>query len=185
AILLERLAAGVAGVEVVPVADPVLLGLDPAQVHLLIVAPRGEVDETAVEVAQDHVALAQRGRGLAQLEEGLRHGPAGVAAAVAGHRSGERVAGVLVQQAVARLAHPRQRLRHPVQRRRRLLQRVVAGVPHRTRAYAPPAVSRRAAGPGGPRTRRSSRSRAARPGRPRFALPGTPPPAGPRRREPT
>src|SRR3954447_23363031 len=55
---LERLTPGVARVEVVPVAD-VGLAVDPAQVDLASVAQRGEVDEPAVEVAQDDPARVE------------------------------------------------------------------------------------------------------------------------------
>ena len=61
---LERLAAGKARLQVVPVADLVFT-LDPAEVHLAVVADRREVDEAAVEVAQHDLGLLQPGERFA------------------------------------------------------------------------------------------------------------------------
>src|SRR4051794_14476636 len=55
----QRLPPRVARFELVPVADLVLLLLHPAEVHLAPVAEGGEVDETALEVAQHNLHLLE------------------------------------------------------------------------------------------------------------------------------
>src|SRR3954454_23998466 len=122
---LQLLAARVAGVELVPQAD-VGLPVDPAQVHLAAVAQRGEVDEAAVEVAQDDPALVElRDAGL-ERDERLADLPPGRPAAVAGRRAGERRARLLVGQQLARPAQERELLDDPRQLPARLVEGVVA-----------------------------------------------------------
>src|SRR3954470_12548663 len=67
----ERPAAAIPRVRVVPELDLVPARL-PAQVHLASVAQRGEVDETAFQVAQHHVHRLQLAERPLELEEGLR-----------------------------------------------------------------------------------------------------------------
>src|SRR4051794_12720432 len=126
---LERLTPGVARVEVVPEAD-VRLAVDPAQVDLAAVAQRGEVDQAAVEVAQDDPARVElRDAGL-QREERLAHLPARRAAAVGRRRARQRRARLLVGQQIARLAQGGEPLDDPRQLAAGLVERVMARVPH-------------------------------------------------------
>src|SRR5947209_14840261 len=68
--VLELLAPRVPGVQLVPEGD-VVLAVDPTQIDLAAVAQGGEVDQPAVEVAQDDPALRELGHAAAQLEERL------------------------------------------------------------------------------------------------------------------
>src|SRR4051794_17546505 len=70
-ISLQRLPARIARVEVVPEADGLLLGLDPAEVDLAAVHHRREVDQPPIEIADDEVHRLQSRGGVAQLEERL------------------------------------------------------------------------------------------------------------------
>src|SRR4029079_1255293 len=67
---VERLSATVTRVEIVPIVDCVLSQL-PAEVDLAIVEHAGEVDQAAVEVADDDARLVQGPDQVAELEERL------------------------------------------------------------------------------------------------------------------
>src|SRR5437588_9496485 len=97
--VLELLAPRVPGVQLVPEGD-VVLAVDPAQIDLAAVAQCGEVDQPAVEVAQDEPALRELGHAAAQLEERLPDLPARAPAAVRGRGVGEGVARLGVGQPV-------------------------------------------------------------------------------------
>ena len=74
-------AAAEAGVQPVPEAD-VRLPVDPAQVDLLPVPDRREVDQAGVEVAQHDPAPVELGDAVLELDERLPHLLAAVPAAV-------------------------------------------------------------------------------------------------------
>src|SRR5437763_11666539 len=122
---LQRPAARVARVELVPVAD-VVLAVDPAEVDLAAVAQRGEVDEAALEVAQDEPALDDLGDAAAQLEERLADLLARRPAAVRRRALRQRAARLLVGQPLARVPQRGEPGGEPGQRGARLLDRVVA-----------------------------------------------------------
>src|SRR4051812_39656482 len=111
----ERLPTRKARIGLVPEPD-LVLALFPAEVDLAVAAEGGEVDEPAVEIADDDVDRVQLGRRRLQLEEGLRHDAAGLAAAVARGGLAERFARVLVREALAPRAQPLDALGHPRQR---------------------------------------------------------------------
>src|SRR4051812_18206015 len=80
--LFERLAATVASFQLVPVADLVLAEL-PAEVDLPVIHQGGEVDQAAVDVAEDETGLLDRLEQAPDLEEGDADLLAFLAAAVA------------------------------------------------------------------------------------------------------
>src|SRR6185312_7677782 len=126
---LERLPSRIPRLELVPERD-LILALDPAQVHLAPLAQRGEVDQSALEVAQNDLHRLELGEPGAQSEEALRHHLPRLAAAVARRRLRQRVARLLLGELRLRLAKPFDPLAHPGQRRVGLLERVVALVLH-------------------------------------------------------
>src|ERR687892_1141506 len=111
--LVERLAATVARVELVPVVDLVLAEL-PAEVDLLARDHRREVEQAAVDVAEDDPRLLHHLEQAPHLEEGDAHLTAFLAAAVAAGGLRERLVGLLVGElvlGVAELAQQRLQLR--------------------------------------------------------------------------
>src|SRR4051812_30415014 len=111
--LLERLAATVASLELVPVADLVLAEL-PAQVDLSFIQQSGEVDQAAVDVPEDEARLLDRLEQAPDLEEGDPDLLALLAAAVPRRRLGEGLVGLGVGQVVlgvAQLIEHRRQLR--------------------------------------------------------------------------
>src|SRR5262249_35268049 len=121
---VEGLPATVARVEVVPVLDRVLAEL-PAQIHLLAVANRRKVDQSAVDVADDDPRLLERAEKLAHLEERLAHLAPGRPAAVLGRGLGQRLVRVGADELLLRLAKLGQHRSHAREQRVRLLDRVV------------------------------------------------------------
>ena len=89
---LQRPPAGEPGLRLVPEADLVLLVDQPAQVHLLPVSQRREVDQPALEVAQHDIDGLELAHGPAQLDQRRRHVAARVRAAVAGVQRHHRLA---------------------------------------------------------------------------------------------
>ena len=126
---LERLTAGVARVEVVPELD-VVLAVDPAQVDLGAVADGREVDQAAVEVAQDDPARVEGGDPVLELDEGLADDLAGLAAAVGRRAVGERLTGLGVGEPRAGVAQGEERAAHPAELRAGFLECEVASVAH-------------------------------------------------------
>ena len=136
------------GLGLVPEADLVLLVDQPAEVDLLAVAHRREVDQAALEVAQhdvDGLELADR---AAQLDQRPRRLAPGVRAAGAARRAPRS------PRALARRARPAARARRgptptrsatQPRHRVRLLERVVAFVVHRRPLGAAARASRRGA----------------------------------------
>src|SRR5215212_2639219 len=111
----ERLASGKARVRVVPEGD-LVLALLPAEVDLAALAQRREVDQSAVEVAQDDLHRLELAERALKLEERLGDDAARGAAAVRRARLLERGASLLVAelhtrgaQALDVLGHERQR----------------------------------------------------------------------------
>src|SRR5829696_8543165 len=127
--IVERPAATEAGVGLVPEGDRVL-ALLPAEVDLLAVAERREVEQPAVEVAQDHLQLAQLDHRVAQLEEALGNRAPGCAPAIGRPRFGERIARVAVAELVAGHTHALDDLDRSREQLGGLLECVVAGVDH-------------------------------------------------------
>src|SRR5690242_6474088 len=68
----ERLAPAIARLRIVPEGD-LLLALLPAEVDLVPVAQRGEVDQPALEVAQHDLHLLEIAERALELDEGLGH----------------------------------------------------------------------------------------------------------------
>src|SRR4051812_11949117 len=134
----ERLASAIAGVGVVPVLDLVLSRL-PAEIYLAAVAERREVDQPALEVAQDHLHRLQLAERALQLEEGLRNHAARRAASIRGRGLAQRCSGILVGELLARGAQPLEPLDHPLEGRVGLLDRVVPGMlGHDSRSVSSP-----------------------------------------------
>src|SRR4051794_24132170 len=98
---LELLAPRESSIGLVPVRD-LVFALFPAEVDLLPVAQRGEVDQTPLQVAHDNLDSVKLTGSRLQLEKRLGHVLAGLAAAVAGRRLAERFAHVLIGEVVAR-----------------------------------------------------------------------------------
>src|SRR5215211_97597 len=96
---VKWLPAPVPGLEVVPVGDRILAEL-PAQIDLLAVADRREVDQAAVDVAHHDAGLLEGGEQPSHLEERLPDLASGLAAAVRGRGVGEQLVSVLVDQQV-------------------------------------------------------------------------------------
>src|SRR5215211_9266928 len=94
---VKWLPAPVPGLEVVPVGDRVLAEL-PAQIDLLTVADRREVDQAAVDVAHYDAGLLEGGEQTSHLQEGLPDLPSGIAAAVRRCGVREQFVGVLVDE---------------------------------------------------------------------------------------
>ena len=115
-----------------PEAD-VVLAVDPAQVDLAAVADGREVDQAAVEVAQDDPAGVEGGDAVLELDERLADDLAGLAAAVGRRAVGQRLAGLGVGQPRAGVAQSGQRAAHPAELRAGLLEREVSGVAHARR----------------------------------------------------
>src|SRR3954452_14134146 len=97
----EILPPAEARIDLVPVRDLVLAFL-PAEVDLAAVAHGREVDQSALEVAHDHLDRVELARRRLQFEERFRDDTPGLAAPVARRRLAEGFAGVLVGEAIAR-----------------------------------------------------------------------------------
>src|SRR4051812_26978631 len=123
----ERLAPAIAGIDVVPELDLGLAGL-PAEVDLAAVAHGGEVDEAALEVAQDHLHRRQPAGGARELEERLRPAAPGRPAAVRRGRFPQGRPRLLVRKLDPRRAQLLEPLRDPLQGGVRLVNRVVTRV---------------------------------------------------------
>src|SRR4051794_12740817 len=121
----ERLASAITRVRVVPEADLVLARL-PAQIDLAAVAQGGEVDQSALEVAQHDLHRLELAERALKLEERLRHDASRCASPVRGSRLAERGAGVLVRELSACRAQPLEPLGDPFQSGICLVDRVVA-----------------------------------------------------------
>src|SRR3954447_3076595 len=93
----ERPASAITGVGVVPELDLALARL-PAEVDLATVPQGREVDEAALQVAQDHVHRLQLAERPLQLEESLGDDPSGCAAPVGRRRLAEGRPRVLVRE---------------------------------------------------------------------------------------
>src|SRR5918994_1134832 len=122
---IELSPAPIAGLEIVPVLDRVLAEL-PAQVDLLAVADRREVDQTAVDVPHHDPGLLERAEQAAHLEEGLAALAAGLPASVSGCRLRERLVRLGVGQLILRVTQPPKHRLDGRKQRVRLLDRVVA-----------------------------------------------------------
>ena len=116
---LERLATGEPGVRLVPEADLVLVE-QPAEVDLLAVPDRGEVDQPAVDVPHDDVDRLQLAQRAAELDERKRDGAARVGAAAVRIERRDRVLGRGADrhQLRARVADPAPPVRPPSRARR-------------------------------------------------------------------
>src|SRR5262245_51798753 len=122
---VERLAATVTGLEVMPVGDVVLAQL-PAEVHLAAVLDRWEVHEAAVDVAQHDARLLDRLQQPPHLEEGDADLVALLAAAVARGGLREGLMGFGVGQLVLGVAELAEQWLELRQQRVRLIAREVA-----------------------------------------------------------
>src|SRR5262249_19069905 len=106
---VERLAATVTRLEVMPVADVVLSQL-PAEVHLAAIDDRREVHQPPVDVPEHDPRLLDRLEQAPHLEEGDADLVALGAAAVGGGRLGEDLVRLLVGELVLRVAELAQEL---------------------------------------------------------------------------
>src|SRR4051812_40708936 len=111
----EILATGETCIGLVPLGD-LVFALFPAEVDLAPVAHGGEVDQPALEIADDHFHCVQLAGCCLELEKCLRDDPSRLPAAIAGHRLAERLAGLLVGEAVARCPKTLDPLHHPRER---------------------------------------------------------------------
>src|SRR5688572_28541697 len=126
---VKRLPAPVAVLDVVPPVDRVLAQL-PAEIDLLAVADRREVDQPAVDVAHDDAGLLERAEQPAHLEERLADLAPLLTAAVCRRRLGLHLVRLLIGQQVLGVAQP---LEHGLDAREHplgLVAAVVAVVDH-------------------------------------------------------
>src|SRR5436190_4536974 len=139
---IQRLPSTVAGVELMPPGDLVLAEL-PAQVHLLAVPHRWEVDQASLDVADDDSGALDREQHPADLEERLPDLASRIPAAVRRRGLGEERVDVGVRERVAGGAELAQQRLQPVEKRRRLGDREVALVDQRARnrRFAAPPVN--------------------------------------------
>src|SRR5436190_2255768 len=123
----QRLPSTVARVELMPPGDLVLAEL-PAQVDLLAVADRREVDQAPIEVANHDLRFLDGEQQAPDLEERRSDQPSRSAAAIGRRRLGEQLVGFGIGELVPRVAELAKQRLQPVQQAVRLVDRVVAVV---------------------------------------------------------